>query len=88
MNQVPSRTRTALFWIGTISFATFGICAYYLTVILPLGPFLSSGLQLLAVLLGTAGFCVGTAASIAWAVWTVVNRVRRGNEPPIRLGLQ
>jgi uncharacterized iron-regulated membrane protein len=79
--QVQLKTRAALFWIGAASFAIFGLCEFYLTKIQPLGPCLSSGLQLIALLLGIAGFCVGAASLVAWAIWTVVRLFKRRRQP-------
>jgi hypothetical protein len=75
--QAVMKIRSALLWTGAGSFAVFGLGTFYLSKIQPLGPCLSSGFQLVALLGVIAGFCVGSASLVAWAIWTVVDVVRR-----------
>jgi hypothetical protein len=58
----------------------FGLGGFYLSKIHPLGPCLSSGFQLIALLGVIAGFCVGSVSLVVWVVLTVVDVVRHSGQ--------
>ena len=77
MTEVLPNRRKTLLWLAGVSLFVFGLCELELTVIQPLGPCLRSNFQLVALFLGIASFCIGTASLVAWAVWSIVEIVRR-----------
>jgi len=77
MTELLANRRKTLLWVGLASAFVFGLCELELGLIEPIGPCLRSGFQLLALFLGIASFFVGAASLVAWAVWSVVEIVRR-----------
>lgn len=73
---LESKNRNILLWAAASCFAIFGLGGYYLSAIRPLGSCLSSPFQLIALLLGTVGFCAGTALSVGWVIWIAVDLIR------------